>query len=231
MIGREAIVVMATPLGYSGRTTEIWVESWRGSVPPVVKMEEPSAKSVTRLLQQWRLGDESAMRELVPHVYDELRRLARMQLRGEGANCPLQPTELVHEAYARLVNLELSWQDRVHFFSMAARTMRRVLVDCARARLAEKRGGSVVMVSLSAAQRSVVEVSSDILDLSASLDRLAVREERLSQAIELFYFGGLGYREIGLILDVSPTTIDRDLRFARAWLRRELAPDGEGGNG
>lgn len=190
-------------------------------------MVKPSSESITRLLRDWRHGDEQAHDRLVPLVYDELRALARRELRREGPGQTLQPTELVHDAYLRLVDLELSWQDRLHFYRMAARTMRRVLVDHARARRAEKRGGGAVLVTLDEAcgpgdpPRSE---TSDVLDLADALDRLAKLDERLSQGVELFYFGGLTYAEIAQALGISSATVDRDLRFARAWLRRELDP-------
>lgn len=181
------------------------------------------SKTITRLLRDWKDGDEQAFHELIPAVYDNLRGLARRELGREGLGHSLQPTELVHDAYARMVDLELSWQDRVHFFRMAARTMRRVLVDHARARRAKKRGGGAVVVTLSDIHGSPEQLASDILDLDQALESLAAQEDRLSKAVELCYFGGLTYEEIAHALGVSTATVDRDLRFARAWLRRELA--------
>ncbi|MCP4203890.1 MAG: sigma-70 family RNA polymerase sigma factor [bacterium] len=176
------------------------------------------------MLRDWKDGDEQALEELVPLVYEKLRGLARRELRRDRPGHSLQPTELVHDAYARMVDLELSWQDRVHFYRMAARTMRRVLVDHARARRAEKRGGGAVMVTLSEGHGQPEQPASDVLDLNEALGRLAEQDARLSQAVELYYFGGLTYQEIAHALEVSAATVDRDLRFARAWLRRELAP-------
>ncbi len=186
---------------------------------------------ITLLLREWQDGNGEALDRLVPLVYDELRRLARREIRRDRPGHTLQPTELVHDAYARLVDVELSWQDRMHFFRMAAKTMRRVLVDHGRARRAAKRGGGAVLVTLDEAEGRAGRPASDVLDLADALERLADREERLSQAVELFYFGGLTYREIATALEVSPATVDRDLRFARAWLRRELAPAADGGDG
>lgn len=157
----------------------------------------------------------------MPLVYERLRRLARAQMKGERRDHTLQPTALVHEAYARMVDLELPWRDRVHFLSMAARAMRRVLVDHARAQRAAKRGGGRVKVSLHeehAATPSVV----DLVDLDLALERLRGQESRPSRVVELHYFGGLSYNEIALELEISEATVDRDLRFARAWLGREL---------
>jgi RNA polymerase sigma factor (TIGR02999 family) len=191
----------------------------------------PSSESITLLLRRWRDGDAQAMDQLVPLVYDELRGLARRELRKDRPGHTLQPTELVHDAYARLVDLELSWQDRVHFYRMAARTMRRVLVDYARARRAEKRGGGAVMVTLDEARGLGDQPASDVLDLADALERLAKVDDRMSQAVEFFYFGGLSYDEIAQALGISRATVDRDLRFARAWLRRELAPADEAGGG
>jgi RNA polymerase sigma factor (TIGR02999 family) len=192
--------------------------------------DRSSSGTVTLALHAWRDGDEQALDRLVPLVYDELRQLARRELRRERAGHGLQPTELVHDAYQRLVDLELSWQGRVHFYRMAARTMRRVLVDQARARRAEKRGGGAVLVTLDEARMGQAEPASDVLDLAEALERLAALDARLSQAVELFYFGGMTYPEIAEALEISPATVDRDLRFARSWLRRELAPAAKTGD-
>lgn len=210
-------------LGYlcSSRTTRSW-ETWRPEFQGDFIPESP--KTITRLLRDWKEGDEQAFGQLVPLVYEKLRGLARLELKGERAGHSLQPTDLVHDAYGRMVDLELSWQDRVHFYRMAARTMRRVLVDHARARRAEKRGGDAVVVSLTDVRGQPEQPASDVLDLNQALERLGEQEERLSQAIELYYFGGLTHREIAHALGVSEATVDRDLRFARAWLRRELEP-------
>lgn len=183
--------------------------------------------SVTSLLLKWRDGDPAALDALVPLVYDELHRLARLQMRGEHGHHTLQPTALVHEAYTRLIGLELDWQDRSHFMSMAARLMRRVLVDHARARGARKRGAGTVRVSLADTleDRAVggSDTGYDLMALDEALAALARRDARPVQVVELHYFGGLGYREIAEAVQISEATVDRDLRFARAWLRRELS--------
>jgi RNA polymerase sigma factor (TIGR02999 family) len=189
-------------------------------------MLSADAGTVTQLLRRWRGGDEAAVQQLVPLVYDELRRLARLQMRGERREHTLQPTALVHEAYGRLVALELSWQDRSHFLSMAARVMRWVLVEHARARRAEKRGGGAVKVSLDAADRATQPHA--VIELDEALERLSSQDERPARAIELHYFGGLSYVEIAEALGISEATVDRDMRFARAWLRRALEGGGAG---
>jgi RNA polymerase sigma factor (TIGR02999 family) len=176
---------------------------------------------VTRLLLRWRGGDQEALEELMPLVYDELRRLARLRMRAERRDHTLQPTALVHEAFARLVDLKLNWQDRAHFLCMAARLMRRVLVDHARAHRAAKRGHGAIKVSLHESD-AVVEPAYDLEGLDEALQRLRNQEARPSQVIELHYFGGLTYREIAGVLNLSEATVDRDMRFARAWLQHEL---------
>jgi len=182
---------------------------------------DETPRTVTRLLLEWREGDARALEALVPLVYDELRRLARLQMRDQAAGHTLQPTALVHEAYARLVDLKLDWQDRTHFLSMVARTMRRVLVDHARARQAAKRGAGAVQVSLHDFHART-ELSFDLLALDEALEALGRMEERAASVVELTYFGGLKCREIAEALGISQATAERDLRFARSWLRREL---------
>ncbi len=185
-------------------------------------------KTITRLLLEWRAGDDQALEEMMPRVYDELRRLAQIQMRGERTDHTLQPTALVHEAYARMLDLKITWRDRVHFLSMAARTMRRVLVEHARARNAEKRGQDTVFVSLEEARGAAPLPPREMLDLDDALKRFSELEARAGRVIELYYFGGLSYREIAEAEAISTATAERDLRLARAWLRRELdRRDGE----
>jgi RNA polymerase sigma factor (TIGR02999 family) len=178
--------------------------------------------SVARLLQDWRRGNERAYDLLIPFVYGELRRLARAQLRRDPAGQSLQPTALVHEAYLRLVNADIDWRDRTHFLSVAARVMRRILVERARARRARKRGGDDLRITLAgpipAPARPI-----DLLALDEAMERLQGFDERQARVVELCYFGGLTYPEIGEALGISEATVDRDLRHARAWLRRELS--------
>jgi RNA polymerase sigma factor (TIGR02999 family) len=173
-------------------------------------------------LDEQRRGNPEAFARLIPLVYGELRRLAQAQLRHEARGHSLQPTLLVHEAFLRLSRTDIHWQDRTHFFSVAARIMRRVLVEHARAVQAEKRGGGQVHVTLSddlPADSPGVE----ILALDEALQRLRHLDGRQARAVELCYFGGLTHPEIGQALGVSEATVERDLRHARAWLRRELS--------
>jgi RNA polymerase sigma factor (TIGR02999 family) len=181
-------------------------------------------ESLEQLLRDWRTGDASALDRMVPIVYTELRRLARGQLRRESAAQSIQPTALVHEAYLRLLGAKIDWQDRTHFLSVAARVMRRILVERARARSANKRGGGDVRVTLSGSLEAPHEDPVDILVLDDALERLCAFDERQARVVDLFYFGGLTHPEIGHLLGVSDATVDRDLRHARAWLRRELSP-------
>lgn len=187
----------------------------------VMKRDGASEAPVTGLLLRWREGDEEALEELMPLVYEELRRLARLKMRGERRDHTLQPTALVHEAFVRLVGLKLDWQDRAHFLCIAARLIRQVLVDHARSHNAVKRGRGAVRVSLHE-EDVVVEPLVELLGLDEALERLQAHDSRSSRVIELHYFGGLSYREIAEVLDLSEATVDRDMRFARAWLRREL---------
>lgn len=181
------------------------------------------APSLETLLGEWRAGDSSALDRLVPLVYAELRRLARGQLRRDPAAHSVEPTVLVHEAYLRLLGARVDWRDRTHFLSVAARIMRRILVERARARRAGKRGGDDVRVTLTGSVPAPAEYPVDILTLDAALERLHASDERQARVVELCYFGGLTYPEIADLLGISEATVDRDLRHARAWLRRELA--------
>ena len=182
-----------------------------------------TTETVTGLLQAWRGGDAGAMERLVPRLYGELHRLARGCMRGERAGHTLQATALVHEAYARMIDLELGWQDRVHFLAVAARTMRRVLVDHARGRDRLKRGGRRERLSLDERMLVTTGRSAELLTLDAALTRLALIDERKARAIELRYFGGLSWEETAEALGVSRATAHRELRMAKAWLRREMS--------
>jgi RNA polymerase sigma factor (TIGR02999 family) len=181
---------------------------------------EPTGE-VSRLLDAWRAGDDAALDRLMPLVYDELHLLAHRQLRAEQPGHTLQTTALLHEAYLRLVGAEVPWSGRVHFFAVAARAMRRVLVDHARGARREKRGGGVTPVTL---DEGLVSPGgrTDMLELDDALERLADLDERKARAIELHYFAGLEYEEIAAALGISAATVHRDLRMARAWLQREL---------
>lgn len=185
-------------------------------------MNAPS-HDVTALLQAWSAGDTAARDRLMTVVYQELRRRAAAQLRREGRNQTLQPTELVHEAYLRLVDQRrIVWQSRGQFFGVACQMMRRVLVDRARAHRMAKRSGQWVRVTLDEAVRATPSVDVDVLDLDAGLTRLALFDSRKSQLAELRFFGGLSLAEAGDALGISPATAERDWQAARAWLFKEL---------
>jgi len=181
---------------------------------------------VSALLLAWRGGDRQAFDRLVPLVYEELHSLADRQLRRERPDHSLQTTALLHEAYLRLVGADVKWEGRVHFFAVAAQIMRRVLVDHARARARDKRGGGAAPVTL---EDALVEGGSspDVLDLDEALGRLSALDERKARAVELHYFGGLTYDEVAATMEISPATVHRELRLAKAWLYHALK-SGEG---
>ena len=179
------------------------------------------------LLRAWRGGDETALNALMPLVHDELRRIARRCLHGERANHSVQATELVNEAYLRLVDVQhVDWQNRTHFLAMSARLMRRVLVDLARSRGADKRGGGAVRVTFDDAAIGGIAPEADVIRLDDALQALAALDDRKSRVVELRFFGGLTVDETALVLHVSSKTVLRDWEFARAWLQRELAREG-----
>jgi RNA polymerase sigma factor (TIGR02999 family) len=177
---------------------------------------------VTQLLQAWREGSGAARDELLTEVYDELRRLARRHMRRERSGHTLQTTALVHEAFLRLAGAEVPWQDRAHFFSVAAGQMRRILVDHARARARAKRGGGGRRLTLDETLAAPSRHDDELLAVDEALGRLAREDPRKSHVVELHYFGGLGHAEIAGLLGVSLSTVRLDIRFAKAWLRREL---------
>lgn len=185
-------------------------------------MVTPPAQSVTQLLREWRAGDEQALNQLLPLIYDELHRLASSHMQKERPDHTLQPTALVHEAYLRLVEMEVPWQDRTHFFAVAARLMRRLLVDHAKARLREKRGGGL-KVSLNEALVSSPEPDMDVIALDQALQRLSDFDERKCKVVELHYFGGLTYDETAEALGLSQATVHRELKVAKAWLYQEMS--------
>jgi len=181
------------------------------------------AEQITQMLLRWSEGDKSAFDQLLPLVYDELRRLAKGYLRRHSTQNSLQPTVLVHEAYLRLINQEqMNWENRAQFFGLAAKIMRGLLVDHARRAQAEKRGGSNYSVSLSEADRIGQHSDPDLLALDHALNKLATLEPRHSQIIEMRFFAGLTIEETALALGVSHATVERDWNLARAWLFREL---------
>jgi RNA polymerase sigma factor (TIGR02999 family) len=188
-------------------------------------MGEASSSKITRLLDGWSRGDRAALDQLVPLVYDELHRLAGRQLRQERPNHTLQPTALVHEAYVKLIDQRrVHWKNRAHFFGVAARLMRRVLVDHARSRLAAKRGGGEPRVSLDHAETAAVQREVPLLALDDALVQLEAVDPVQSQIVELRYFGGLSIEETAAVVGVSEATIGREWNLAKAWLFRELEP-------
>src|SRR5881296_2972503 len=188
-------------------------------------MDEPSVSphKVTQLLQQWSRGDDAALAGLTPLVYEELRRLAHHFMEGQRPNHTLQTTALVNEAYLRLADqTNPRWQNRAHFFAVAARAMRQILVSYARTQHAQKRGGGALKVELDEAALVSPEESQEIVDLHEALERLATLDSRKAQVVELKYFGGLNYDEMAEVLKISPVTVRRDWRFAKAWLYTQL---------
>lgn len=180
-----------------------------------------STSTVTSLLRDWRSGDSDALARLTPQIYDDLHRIAARRLRSERAAHTLQATALVNEAFVRLAESDTPFQDRAHFFAIAARTMRHILTDYGRARRAAKRGGGVSPVTLEES-RIAMGTSADIVDLDDALEKLAIIDARKSDMLVLHYFGGMTYDETAAALDVSAATVDRDLRMAKAWLANEL---------
>jgi RNA polymerase sigma-70 factor, ECF subfamily len=183
-----------------------------------------SSHDVTRLLRAWSNGDKAALARLAPLVESELHRLAESFLRRERPGHTLQTTALVNEAYLRLIDdTAIEWQSRAHFYGIAARMMRRILVDHARRRRKLKRGGEMLRVSLSEAEPVAGEPSADIIELDDALTSLSEFDARKSQIVELKFFGGLGEEAIAEVLNISPRTVQREWNLARAWLYQELA--------
>lgn len=190
-------------------------------------MTAPQPSRVTALLQAWSAGDEAALQQLVPAVYDELRRVARRYMLGERASHTLQTTALIHEVYVRLVDVPAaSVRDRVHFFAICARLMRNVLVDFARSRQFQKRGAGALHVPLDDALHVSANPDPSLVAVDDALRRLASFDARKSQVVELRFFGGLTVEETAEALDVSPETVMRDWKVAKAWLQREVEAGG-----
>lgn len=181
--------------------------------------------SVTQLLAQWRGGNRAALDELLPLVYDELRRIARNYLRRENAGHTLQTTALVHEAFIRLTEQrEVSWQNRAHFFAIAAKMMRRVLVNYAEAKHAGKRGGAYARkIELDDALAVCEQRNLDLLALDEALEKLGEIDEQMCRIVEMKFFGGLTGEEVAEVLNVSLSTVKREWSTAKTWLRRELS--------
>jgi RNA polymerase sigma factor (TIGR02999 family) len=182
-----------------------------------------TVKPVTQLLHAWQAGDGQALDQLMSLVYHELHRLAEHYMRSERPDHTLQPTSLVHEAYLRLVDSDVGFKDRVHFFAVSSTIMRRVLIDHARGKKRAKRAGHHVTLDedLLGSEADTV----DVIALDDALTRLAAQDSRKGRVIELVFFGGLKYNEVAEVLDISPATVERDLRMAKAWLYRDLRPN------
>jgi RNA polymerase sigma-70 factor, ECF subfamily len=194
-------------------------------------MEESSSHEVTRLLQAWGAGDQSALTRLMDVVYGELHNLASHYMAAEQVGHTLQTTALVNEVYVRLVDVKhVGWEDRTHFFALCAQLMRRVLIDFARSRNYQKRGGRIPHVELHEAATISMETGPEILAVDEALESLAKVDERKSQVVELRFFGGLTVDETAAVLKVSPETVIRDWRLAKAWLLRKLSGEGADGS-
>jgi RNA polymerase sigma factor (TIGR02999 family) len=181
------------------------------------------AESVTQLLIDLSKGDKRALDELLPVVYNELKRIARYYMSSERASHTLQPTALVHETYLKLIDQhKADWQNRAHFFGLATQVMRRILVNHARDRKADKRGGGAQQVSLSVVVESFERPDVDILSLNEALEELAQIDTRKARVVELKFFGGLTTKEIAEVLQISDATVEREWSFARAWLFDEI---------
>lgn len=178
--------------------------------------------NITVLLNRWSAGDEGALDALTPLVYDELHKLAQSAFRRERGGHTLQATAVVNEAWMQLANASVDWQSQKHFFALAARMMRRILVNHANAKAAEKRGGDAVMVTLDEEAITGDGGGQDVIDLDKALTELADEDERKAKLLELHYFAGMTYRDAGAALGVSEATAKRDLRFGKAWMRKRL---------
>lgn len=187
-------------------------------------MGDALGHEITQLLQAWRQGDERALDKLTPRVYRELHRAARLCMSQEPNGRTLQTTALINELYLRLAELKpINWQNRAHFFALCARQMRRILTDQARARQSHKRGGGANAVSLDEAVAISPEPAADLVAVDDALNQLAKVDDRKSQVVVMRFFGGLSVEETAEVLKVSPETVARDWRLAKAWLMRELS--------
>jgi RNA polymerase sigma factor (TIGR02999 family) len=180
-------------------------------------------QAVTRLLKRLSGGDKGALDHLIPLIYEQMRKLAARSLRAEQPDHTLRATALVHEAYLRLADADGDWQDRVHFFAVTARVMRHILVDYAKGAKRAKRGGGAQHVALDEAVLVGPASAPGLTDLDESLKRLEARDERKAKIVELLFFGGLTYEETAAALGISPATVHRELKMAKAWLYRDLA--------
>jgi RNA polymerase sigma-70 factor (ECF subfamily) len=198
--------------------------TFSGPLESEESMIGPSTQQVTKLLQAWGQGKDAALDELLPLVHQELRRLARRYMFGERAGHTLQTTALVNEAYLRLVNSrQVNWQNRAHFFAISAQLMRRILVDSARARDCQQRGGGIPKVTLDEALIGPQEKGQDLVALDDAQKALSGVDPRMSRVVELRFFGGLSIEEIAEVLKVHPNTVLHDWRLAKMWLKREIS--------
>jgi RNA polymerase sigma factor (TIGR02999 family) len=185
-------------------------------------MSDAPSPPITQLLRAWSDGDEVALQQLMPLVYDELRRRAHAYMAHENPGVTLQPTALVNEVYLRLVDAEVTWQDRAHFFAIASQMMRRVLVDAARARASAKRGGALPKVTLAEGLTPDVGPGRELIALDDAIEELSRKDPRKAKVVEMRFFGGLSLREIAAALRISEDTVGRDWNFAKAWLAHEM---------
>ena len=193
-------------------------------------MSEPSGHELTRLLKAWSDGDATALGKVIPLVYEELHRVARCYMAHEAPDHTLQATALVHEAYVRLVDTaQANFENRAHFFAVCAQVMRRILVDWARARQEQKRGGETPPLQLDEPVVVGEEPGADLVALDDALKTLSAQDARKGQVVELRFFGGLSVEETAAVLKVSPETVTRDWKLARSWLRRELRWESQSG--
>jgi RNA polymerase sigma-70 factor, ECF subfamily len=192
-------------------------------------MTEPAGHEITELLLAWRGGDEHALEKLTPEVYRELHQAAHRSMSREREGHTLQTTALINELYLRLSDLqEVDWQNRAHFFALCARQMRRILTDAARNRLSDKRGGGAFVVALDEAPEVASSSHADVIAVDDALKALALVDERKSRVVELRFFGGLSVEETAEVLRVTPHTVARDWRLAKAWLLREMSGKADG---
>ena len=188
--------------------------------------QAPNPQNITQLLAEWRDGNQSALDQLYPLVYDELHRLARRYMSRERKGHTLQTSALINEAYVRLAGQKVNWANRSHFFAISAQIMRRILIDHARRHAYAKRGGGAQQVSLEEAATVTPDQSAELIRLDEALTSLAEMDPRRSQVVELRYFGGLNNEEIAGVLNVSENTVTRDWNMARAWLYQQLTGSG-----
>jgi len=195
-----------------------------------VWMAASSTHEVTQLLKAWTSGDEQALEKLTPLVYEQLHRAAQHYMAGQRSGHILQATALVNEVYLQLIDCgQMNWQDRAHFFAMSAHLMRRILIDFARSRGSQKRGGGALQISLDEAPSVGSEPDPNLVALDDALKALAAVDERESKVVELRFFGGLSIKETAEVLKVSVETVQRDWRLAKMWLLREMSKGNQGG--